>query len=101
MPKPGMEPGTTDSKPCMPPFHPVLLFLVHDALPMILQDTTGTDRKILLNWLDKAMQYYLVTAFSSLNKSGTVYYVSVYAQRITLWMPSLSNLGLVNLLWKF
>ncbi|XP_067945723.1 integrator complex subunit 10-like [Watersipora subatra] len=41
-------------------------YFVSDVLPLMLQDNpTGTDKKILLGWLDKAFQYYVVSAFHS------------------------------------
>lgn len=48
------------------------LFAVSDALPLMMSDNpAGTDKKILLNWLDKAFQYYVVTSLQP-HKEGMV-----------------------------
>ena len=47
-----------------------LTFTVSEALPLMLTDNpAGADKKIILNWLDKAFQYYVVTTLMP-NKEG-------------------------------
>ncbi|KAF6017094.1 INTS10 [Bugula neritina] len=41
-------------------------YFANDALPLLLsENSAATEKKILLSWLDKAFQYYIIIAFQS------------------------------------